>query len=81
MNYFKAARKAFGFVDVIMEAADAISDGVLTPEEITKILDEGIDAIGISGIDSKDISIENRDDGGFAIVFSEKVVKKLSIDL
>ena len=80
-DYFKYMNKAMQFIPVIGEAMMAMADGVLKPDEIVSVLDKGLDAAGIKGLDDNDIYVELKDDGGFAIYFSEKAASKLSVNL
>jgi len=81
MNYFKYLTKAMQFVPVIGLALEALADRKLEPNEIVSIIDEGLDAAGISGIDDSDIYVEVQPDGGFSVNFSAKAASKLSVTI
>ena len=74
-------RKALKFTPVIAEAIEAMADGKLEPNEIVDILDEGLDAAGIRGLDNDDIYVQDLPDGGFSVNFSAKAKKKLSVEI
>lgn len=80
-DYFKYMNKAMQFIPVIGEAMMAMADGVLKPNEIVSVLDKGLDAAGIKGLDDNDIYVEVKPGNGFAIHFSEKAASKLSVNL
>ncbi len=83
MGFFSKFSKALKFVDVIGFAIEAMADGKLTPDEIAKGIDKGLDTAGIKGIDSNDIQVSDSDQlgsGGFAIHFSPKVKEKLTVE-
>jgi len=81
MSWFANLSKALKIVPVVALALDALEDGKLDGGEIVTILDEGLDAIGIRGLDNSDIFVEELDGGGFSVTFSAKATEKLSIDL
>lgn len=83
MSWFSNLSKALKFMPVIADALVALEDGKLESGEIILLTDEALDAIGISGLDADDIRIEPMLDGsgGFAVIFSGKAAKKLSVSL
>ena len=79
-NYFKYFSKALNFIPAIALTVEAFEDGVLKPDEIVTIIDRGLDAAGIQGLDDADIVVQLADDGeGFAVHFSAKAARRLAV--